>query len=419
MATVTHSRFRATGSSFETSEQDEGSSNQEDHHDAAEQTLEAPNLITRICTPHVRASPKPVQLDGLRGYMRFDRDIDKKTLDRFRDVQERLQQPLAHYVRKKGRKSDSAVIRLMVLGTNSTDARPWIVVFCPEDRCKRVRKFFQQDMAQSVCASAHPQHFRFDVAVCAGPCGGPVHFSAFGAEPASAVCDMLEVYGDSANEGEDKETSCGTLIKLECGGGVRFATLGGIIKITKSDDSYVLCALTAGHFLPSRDAQATISSTSPSDACDESSSDDDDQSIMDVDSSIGDVASRGQATPPSSTTRESVIIEEGKTWHKLGTVSTASSSNQALEHDWAVVENIDRSVLLPNWPTELRGLQPPFELITKREIGIATQPKEVVVMSSAGFLKGQLSGLPTMVLLLYGHNFIEVYSISLLGSLGT
>jgi hypothetical protein len=192
---------------------------------------------------HPQLPPKPVSSSILGGLQRFEKDVDQATLDRFKDVIERVQNPLVEYMRKryKARDFQTMAIRLMVIGATYDDAKPHIVVLCSEDKTKRVKKFFAQRLITAIYRSNDESHVSFEVTVV-----GQAPRLKYGGS-------TIEVCGAAKCSTSVGWVSSSTLIKIPGKDGDRYATMGGIIKIVKSDNDIILCGLTTGHILEESD----------------------------------------------------------------------------------------------------------------------------------------------------------------------
>lgn len=348
--------------------------------------------------------PKPTIVDGTRGLKRFEKEVDQSIIDRFQDVVERLEGPLFDDMRKPWRQPRPTAIRLMVLGKDEGDAKPWIVVLCSQDQSKRIKRFFQQKFAKAVYCPEGPAEQRFEVLVIGHP---PIH---------KAANTLPEIFGVE----RIRITSCGTIVKLSVQDDVRFATLGGIIKVVTSDGSYNLYGLTAGHILdpPEVSTQSDPSYTS-SDLGEDASSDEEDYRI--------EVRSNRDIFKHHSDLNEDLncafpLIQNPKaidTWSKLGTISLGSRQVPDYNRDWALIESIEPQFHRPNYLVgevnnsehRCKDLQEP-----PRDKTAMKAPEKVVVnceSCSRELRRGVLSKLPTMLMLPPGRNFIRVYPLSM------
>ncbi|PNP55511.1 hypothetical protein THARTR1_04341 [Trichoderma harzianum] len=183
----------------------------------------------------VPSAPTPIA-----GFAEFDKSVDNTTISRFRHVHSLLEKPLLEYIRSTIRKKNCPIsIRLMVLGRSEDDAKPCIVVLCPEQQSKKVRKFFDK---KSVRALRLPED-------------GQPSFEVFvvGREPetkqAEGDIDVLIPIVDES-DGYTNETYCGAPIVIRQTSGVdKRCTFGGVIKASWSNGEIKLYGLTVGHVL--------------------------------------------------------------------------------------------------------------------------------------------------------------------------
>lgn len=284
--------------------------------------------------------PKPIIVVGTRGLKRFEKEVDQSIIDRFHDVVERLECPLFDYMRKSWRQPRPTAIRLMVLGKDEGDARPWIVVLCSQDQSKHIKRFFQQKFVKAVYCPEGPAEQRFEVLVI----GQPPRPKAANTSP--------EIFGGLLSPGLERIriTSCGAMVKLSVQDDVRFATLGGIIKVVTSDGSYNLYGLTAGHILdPLEVFTESDQSDTSSDLGEDASSDEEDY--------LDEVRSNMKIFEHHSDLNEDLnavfpLVQNPKgidTWSKLGTISLGSRQVQDCNRDWALIESIEPQFHRPNY----------------------------------------------------------------------
>ncbi|ERF74301.1 hypothetical protein EPUS_01988 [Endocarpon pusillum Z07020] len=354
--------------------------------------------------------PKPTIVGATRGLKKFEKEVDQSIIDRFQDVVERLEGPLFEYMRKSWRQPRPTAIRLMVLGKDEGDARPWIVVLCSQDQSKRIKRFFQQKFAKAVYCPEGPAEQRFEVLVI----GQPPRPKAANASP-----EMFDGLLSPALE-RIKITSCGTMVKLSVQDHVRFATLGGIIKVVNTDGSYNLYGLTAGHILDPPEASIE------SDQSDTSSELDEDE-FSDEEDYLDEVRSNTDIFEHHSDLNEDLnsslrFVQNPKatdTWSKLGTISLGSRQVQGCNRDWALIESIEPKFYRPNYLVgevnnsqhRCKDLQEPT-----RDKTAMRAPRKVVVNSescSPKLRQGVLSKLPTMLMLPPARKFVRVYPLSM------
>lgn len=122
-------------------------------------------------TVHGKARPGPLDLTALADLTEFDKSVDDARLSRFNHVHSQLETPLLAYVRSKIRSREYRLIalRLMVLGRSEDDVNPCIVVLCPEQQSKMVRKFFDKDYVRALCQPKDDLVLSFEVFVLGRP----------------------------------------------------------------------------------------------------------------------------------------------------------------------------------------------------------------------------------------------------------
>ncbi|KAF2474278.1 uncharacterized protein BDR25DRAFT_385737 [Lindgomyces ingoldianus] len=223
-------------------------------------------------------NPKPLKtftIAALRGLMNFDKNVDQTALDRFKDVVERVEGPLIECVRIRGREYRPMAIRLTVLGGDYIDAKPRIVVLRPEKSSKRVKKFFQQTMAKSICCPNDCSQTQFDVTVIG---------QTLRTQNTQAIAGVYGALMDLVN---DRWWSSSALIKISRPEETRYGTIGGIVKIVKANGDFVLCGFIAGYILDGSDhSQSDLAEMKWSPDLDTSSDEENsaDQEMPDTDS---------------------------------------------------------------------------------------------------------------------------------------
>ena len=356
--------------------------------------------------------PKPIEVDGIKGLKRFEKKVDEAIIHCFQDVVERLEGPLFTYMCKQWRQSRPMAIRLMVLGKDEGDAKPWIVVLCTQDRSRRVQRFFQKKFAKAVYCPEGPAEHRFEVLVIGQP------------PKTKATSSSLEVYGGLLSPRLEciRVTSCGTLIKLAVQDDVRFATLGGIVKVVTSDGSYNLYGLTAGHILdPTEISIDSDHSDTTIDREEDMSSEEEDvdevRSNTDVIEPSSDLIRELDLSLPSVPNKINI---DG--WSRLGTIPAGSRQIQDCNRDWTLIGGIESKFHRPNCLVgdvsksqyRCKDLQEPSRTTLK-------SPKKVVLNSesfSRELKRGVLSNLPTMLMLPPGRKCVRVYPLSMDDGLG-
>ncbi|PKK47705.1 hypothetical protein CI102_6691, partial [Trichoderma harzianum] len=378
----------------------------------------------------VPSAPTPIA-----GFSEFDKSVDNATISRFRHVHSLLEKPLLEYIRSTIRKKQCPIsIRLMVLGRSEDDAKPCIVVLCPEQQSKKVRKFFDK---KSVRALRLPE-------------GGQPSFEVFvvGREPetkqAEGDIDVLIPIVDES-EGYTSETYCGAPIVIRQTSGVeKRCTFGGVIKASWSNGEIKLYGLTVGHILlDDLEDDMTASTESDQSRCSDdwvfelSDSDSEDKSCDSSEEEQNDEAEplRGmdelQLTLPGASS--SWTADE---LSKIGSISKDSPRYQSaatdtnyhepeVYYDWALIDMIsykpnlirprrmshddaqedrvfnfrDHELMMPVLPSSSYGKRQPV----------------VLVSGSEGLRWGSLSALPSRLLLGPGRGFVDTLILNLDG----
>lgn len=360
---------------------------------------------------HPQPPPKPVSSSILGGLQRFEKDVDQATLDRFKDVVERVQNPLVEYMRKryKARDFQTIAIRLMVIGATYDDAKPHIVVLCSEDKAKRAKKFFAQPLITAICRSKDESHVSFEVTVI-----GQAPRLKYGSS-------TIEVYGAPKYSAFVGWTSSSTLIRIDGEDEVRCATMGGIIKIVKPDNEFSLCGLTARHILEESDETDEYgdgTSTQDTWSCGEESSDEEDhnnEGLLCADTIISLPNDLQRAPIPAN-------VKIGTSWSRVGTITAKGTPGEARDRDWALVEDISKPFQQINTIQKRREdltWEPARRLTLAKKNAIGEGCSHRVLLVANGALNGcysqsgLLSSLPTMALLPSRSKFVPVYTVAL------
>ncbi|KAL6362750.1 hypothetical protein LRP88_04054 [Fusarium phalaenopsidis] len=331
----------------------------------------------------------------------FDKSVDDHTLSRFRLVQAQVEKPLLDYIcRKTPRRRDRPIaLRLMVLGWNEDTAKPCIVVFCPEEQCKRVRKFFDKSHVMALCQPEDDTVPSFNVFVR-------------GRAPETK-------HGD-----EDVD------IFIPIVGGREGCTFGGILSTVSRDGERRLYGLTVGHvLLDDSDNDLALDDwdlqLSDSESEDEPEDDiepgpEEIESLPAMDNS--QLASEGSHGPFASWASSKMS--------KIGCIAKDSLAQIATPNmmgkdaggynDWALIE------MGQHKPNRIRPRKLPNGEIQGEDIGSgdllmpATPPcssgkrQSVTLLSGSGGLKrGYLSPLPSRLLLGPGHAFVDTLILNL------
>ncbi|KAH6892496.1 hypothetical protein B0T10DRAFT_375476, partial [Thelonectria olida] len=381
-----------------------------------------------------KARPIPLALTPVADLAEFDKSVDDDTLSRFRHLHAQIEKPLLAYIRSRlpGRKYRPIALRLMVLGRSEDDAKPCIVVFCPEQQSKRVRKFFDKSSVRALCRPEDDNTPSFNVFVL----GRPVE-TKHGDDDVDV---FISIMGES--EVYTTETYCGApIIIRQPSGAERRCTFGGIIKTVSLDGDVKLYGLTVGHVLfGDSDDDLTVGTMSdgaePLDdwafqlSDSESEDEPDDLAGEDLDGieSLHAIESLQLAWEDTSDTSQSwASLEVGK----IGCVSKASMQSETATantngeeskpfYDWALIDmesykpNRLRARKLPNG--EVRdGAFKSGELVMPAMPPRNSGKRQPVVLlsGSEGPKRGSLSALPSRLLLGPGKAFVDTLVLGL------
>jgi hypothetical protein len=97
----------------------------------------------------------------------FERDVGQIAAKRFQAVQQKIQKLLVDQTRStRQNNSDPAPItKLLVLGEDSSDSAPKLVVFCSPKRRKRIRRLLNSSLVQRLCEPSHGGIPRLEVEI--------------------------------------------------------------------------------------------------------------------------------------------------------------------------------------------------------------------------------------------------------------
>jgi hypothetical protein len=371
--------------------------------------------------------------NGLRS---FDKPLDAATLHRFKDVHDRLYEPLVRYMQKKAPKRYRPTsIRLMILGKEEGDAGPSLVVFCNEQAAKYARRWLKKTYAKDLCEPGNGDLPSFKTYVFGQP--PQPHFTTQEIEVFEGIDDL-----DLPTK---IEGVCGRPLRIIKGQQTRLATLGGVIEIvTPLDHNSALYGLTCGHASLEVEPESIFSPANsnynPDDSEATSSSDEEDEEELEEgifeDSSKLNQQQRSSARllspiddsqgPPSFTLSSTLQkTNSPDNWRRLGSISpkeSPSSHEESKYYDWALVRFTDKlvpkkgayeSIRLHN-QNRLNALKPCFP-----SDAIWPTSKQVLMISGLRKLpaKGKLSNWPSSILLGPGTSPVESYTLTLDGGL--
>lgn len=349
--------------------------------------------------------PDLFALAGAGGLRRFDKDVDKATIDRFKDVLEQIEGPLLAHMQKSRKKYRPMAIRLMVLGKSDEDAKPYVVVLCNEGRYRRVERFFDTKLAKDVCRPQGSTLPSFDVCIVRQ-------------SPQPTAAETVYLSRGPVDTFDFMGTACGSIIKIVASEKARFATLGGVIKLVAGGD-YALYGMTAGHSAGGWDDDKDEEGESDGDGV-SSDSDSEADTLENDDVSPTDKALCRAASPPRSPRLPNPNLEFPENWERWGSILPSRRDWERRDernHDWALVEIESEVMFGANRLIREESGRGRGEL---REPSEGLRRAQLVVMISGfqGPKRGKLSSLPSMLLLAPGRKFVQTYVLALDGGCG-
>jgi hypothetical protein len=354
----------------------------------------------------------------------FNQSIPQSTQNRFKDLIELFSKPLCDYLTKAKVSISDISIKLKILGKSETTARPWIVVQCNKDVEKRIKQFFNQKAVKSEYQpldtdSSLPS---FGIFVCVRP-------------PKRAVAaNYADIYSHIDRDMASSPTLCGTIIRVTEFDEDLIATIGGLIKVTQSENDVILYGMTAGHIVPRETPKEVVFEFDSS--SDEGGNGDDDDCLLDEEETFElDVPLDEEHVTAATSIKREVSLDEEQNrklsipWSKIGHISMASQDTPEDGHnlDWALVEIEDLSLYKPNLlviPEKKDHYHINGELkmqveLNSRDQWSSTSKESVVLLSGmSGFKRGILSSSLSFLLLSPGKNFIKTYSLAFSDSTG-
>ncbi|KAL7911684.1 hypothetical protein GGI35DRAFT_468169 [Trichoderma velutinum] len=376
----------------------------------------------------VLSAPTPIA-----GFAEFDKSVDSATLSRFRHVNSLLEKPLLEYIRNTIRKKNCPIsIRLMVLGRSEDDAKPCIVVLCPEQQSKKVRKFFDKKSVKAVRLPEDGQP-SFDVFVV-------------GREPETKQAEgdvdvFIPIVSDS--EGYTCETYCGAPIVIRQSSGVdKRCTFGGVIKTSWSNGEIKLYGLTVGHVLLNdlEDDRTAGTESDQSWHSDDwifelSDSESEDESCDSVEEELDDEAepycmmdelqlAPAYASSSWATDELSKIGSISKDSPRYQSTATDARSNEPeFYYDWALIDMISYkpNLIRPRKMSHDEVQEDGVFNFRDHELMISASPPSshnkrqpvILVSGSEGLKRGSLSALPSRLLLGPGRYFVDALILNL------
>ncbi|RYP44145.1 hypothetical protein DL768_009380 [Monosporascus sp. mg162] len=344
----------------------------------------------------VAAKPLHVIFPTSQDLLIFNLKVDVSLKQRFNDILDRIEEPLLKYIQKPRERYQPISVRFGYLGTSERDVKPSIIVFCCEEKSKRVGKFFKKSLAKDLCRPPNGEFPTFEVYVV-------------GSRPYPRLRELdVEVQiatPELALGNRDVETFCGAPIRLLSRGSSKklYATLGGLIKVSVHGSDPKLFGMTAGHLLENwSDIQES-----------ELASDSD------------DIESDYSSSPEEDTDRNPPQYSDEHTdpWNfsqyhpvntSIATPTTGPGSSRGRYYDWAVfeVDEARRNLL----PAQTLTEQLVGDLIMPREESISSfeNPRSVVMLSASGPMRrGSLTDGPSRLLLGPGRALVKTLIFTL------
>ncbi|RYP64897.1 hypothetical protein DL770_009105 [Monosporascus sp. CRB-9-2] len=360
----------------------------------------------------------------------FDKHVDDDTISRFSHIQSQIEKPLLKYVCKFPSKYRSMAIRLMVLGTSESEAKPYIVVLAPEDLCKRVRKFFDKPSVRALCQPGDETMPSFEVLVYGRP-----PESKGGDDDFDVLVPLI-----NGNLGFTSDTYCGAPIIVRQPSGVeKRATFGGIVKAVSKNGGFKLYGLTAGHVVEDTDDDLSIQSGTDTVAHSDDLSISDSESDSDTDGSVEEIPETLEDVELSDEPEKALAFQDDSSasWSslELGNLGNISKESPQVSRgdgkdrkwisgenfDWALVEmtNYKPNRLRPRSRTKDEGshavVSTSGDLVMPPPLSdyIGIKKSVVVISGSEGPKKGHISALPSRLLLHPGRKFVNSLVVNL------
>ncbi|RYP20431.1 hypothetical protein DL765_002807 [Monosporascus sp. GIB2] len=344
----------------------------------------------------VAARPLRVIFPTSQDLLIFDLKVDVPLKQRFNDILDRLEEPLLKYMQKPRERYQPISVRFGYLGTSEHDVKPSIIVFCCEEKSKRVGKFFKKSLAKDLCRPPDSGFPTFEVYVV-GSRPYP-RLRKFDVEVQIATPEL-------ALGNRDVETFCGAPIRLlaEASSKQLYATLGGLIKVSVPGSDPKFFGMTAGHLLEN---WSDIRESELASDSDETESDDSDGSEDDTE------------RDPAQYSDEHTDSWKFSQYHPVNTSIVTPTTGPGAFHgcyyDWAVfeVDEARRNLFRAHTLTE----QLVGDLIMPREKTISNfeSPRSVVMPSTSGpTRRGSLTDGPSRLLLGPGRALVKTLMFTL------
>jgi hypothetical protein len=356
----------------------------------------------------------------------FQQDLPETTVHRFMDLKDLFDQPLYRLRSENKGPPGTISMRLKVLGTDPASAKPWIVILCDKTLYRKVKHFFDQS---SVKNEYQPRDVDSDL-----PSFGLLVYDKPPRPTAGTTYNAI--YGQHQIYSPDFVTWCGTTIKCEtCGehaadsgtSAIRFATLGGIIKVVDAMQTTMLYGMTAGHVL--------FNDEIPDSEHDPVSSEDENEESQHLWDQQGEVFELEIDFEEDQGSSESwPLSQENKVvpWRQIGHVVLSSRDRDSIDTDldWALLNVRDPAYYRPNLLVKDSDLvtdvssQPPRLYHARSDLKPITvagaldteslQPRPVLLLGGvSGPTPGFLVPKSAFLMMGPGKSFIETYSLVL------
>jgi hypothetical protein len=365
-----------------------GPDNAESFSSTAEAAISPVRL--RPCRPErpprsSRASTAP--LTTVKGMQIFSREVEDAVVNRFGEVSNSIERALVTHLRNERVEFRPLSIQLMVLGATYDTAKPWIVVLCPKEAKRIVKRFLRSQLARTICRGSDRETciISFETVVV----GRPLHPTE-GEPPDEVFVEYLPLVS--------AETWIPRVMVMQSGR-IKHATMGGFVSIVDSQGKQALYGLTAGHVLPPNQLYDE-GSDGPLDIGSDNCDDSDDSSDADstaTSSNIGGSYNDQDNISPDD-------HSDDREWTSLGHMSQASYSVRAQDRDWALIELDATLANFYNPPG--RAQVPAYEVVRPMNERHALVRNTTMVHCS-------ISSLPARAILPSGHSFVDVHVLQL------
>ncbi|KAH7087668.1 hypothetical protein FB567DRAFT_628589 [Paraphoma chrysanthemicola] len=337
-----------------------------------------------------RTTATPIKtIDGMHI---FNVEVEESLTKQFRHIQECLEGVVVEHLSRKRVEFRPLGMQLMVLGTDEAHAKPYIVFICPGKVQSKLKSFLQKDYIRRIYEGPDTRQVKFGTAVL----GRPLRPSA------SEELDAVFITKD--------DIDCWDLVRPQIKvmqlDQAQYATMGGFVCVSGSDDEKVVYGLTVGHVLsvaefsdeenPTSDSGIEESCDSLNPGCDE---------VLSIYSEFSDLYENEAGEAGDDGIDVSAGSGDDGSWFCIGNMSEASYSASARDRDWAVVKLDEKATAhlpshyLPNLPY-FKSCQP-------------HGGQAIVVGNRNKTTSCTISELSARALLPSGRKFVDVYILQL------